>query len=285
MRWTNYHGHCEYCDGKGTMEDYILKAIELKMAAIGISSHAPLPFPTKWTMPAYRLNDYFKELQRLKNKFIDRINVYSSLEVDYIPGLVSPADDKFNNGSLDYIIGSVHFVDQFSDGTYWAIDGSLDEFKRGLNDIFNGDIKLAVKRYYTLQREMVEHYTPTIIGHMDKIKMYNNIFNLFDENESWYLDELYKTFELIKEKGVIVEINTKAYYRDDHLFPGAEHFAKMRELGIPVTINSDVHHPDKLLNGFGEIAGLLAQNGYTQVRELIKGEWEDVAFSKDGIEI
>lgn len=274
MRWTNYHGHCEYCDGKGTIESYITKGIELGMPSLGISSHAPVPFPTDWTMPAYRLSEYIDEIKHYKEKYKNEIDVYTALEVDYIPDLISPTSKVIKDLDLDYTVGSVHFVGQFDDGEHWAIDGPADEFKRGLNEIFKGDIKRVVKRFYELQRDMIEHHTPTIIGHVDKIKMHNKSFGLFDESEQWYLDEVNSTLELIKQKGVIVEINTKAYYRDGHLFPGPEHFKKLQELNIPITINSDAHDPDKLLNGFEEVAELLLKAELSQVSVLDDGNWK-----------
>ncbi|MCU4158046.1 histidinol-phosphatase [Carboxylicivirga sp. A043] len=281
MGWTNYHGHCDYCDGQGKIEDYIQKAIELKMDAIGISSHAPVPFPTDWTMPAYKLEDYLKELEGLKEKYKGQINVYKALEVDYIPGLASPKHEKIVDANLDYTVGSVHYIGQMNDGTHWAVDAPADEFKKGLIETFKGDIKRAACKYYELQREMLEQATPDIIGHMDKIKMHNLTFNLFNESDKWYVDEVHKTLELVKKKGVIVEINTKAYYRDGHLFPGPEHFDKIKELDIPITINSDAHHPDKLTNAFEEVEAMLLKAGFTHFVELVDGQWCEVAIVAD----
>lgn len=283
MGWTNYHGHCEYCDGQEKIEEYITKAIELKMNTIGISSHAPVPFPTDWNMPAFKLNDYLEEVESLKKKYKDQINVYKSLEVDYIPGLASPKAEMIIQANLDYTVGSVHFIGQMNDGTHWAVDAPADEFLKGLEETFNGDIKRAAKRYYELQREMIELGTPDIIGHMDKVKMHNKAFKLFNESDQWYIDEVNKTLELIKEKGVIVEINTKAYYRDGHLFPGPEHFGKIKELNIPITINSDAHHPDRLTNAFSEVAQMLIEAGFTHTTELVEGEWKEVILSPEGI--
>jgi histidinol-phosphatase (PHP family) len=283
MGWTNYHGHCEYCDGQGKIEDYVQKAIELKMSAIGISSHAPVPFPTDWNMPKYKLSDYLNEVDQLKAKYKGQIEVYKSLEVDYIPDMISPKSDLIIKSDLDYTVGSVHFIGQLKDGTHWAVDAPVDEFKQGLEETFNGDIKAAARKYYELQREMIADTTPDIIGHMDKIKMHNKALKLFDEQAQWYLDEVHQTLELIKEKGVIVEINTKAYFRDGHLFPGPEHFAKLKELNIPITINSDAHHPDRLTNAFEEVAQMLVDAGFTHTSELVDGRWQTVALSPEGI--
>lgn len=283
MRWTNYHGHCEYCDGKGAIEDYVIKAIDLKMAAIGLSSHAPVPFYTDWNMPGDKLTAYLEEVETIKQKYKGQITVLKSMEVDFIPDILSPAHATIKNSHLDYVVGSIHFVDQIKDGTHWAIDGPADEFKQGLKEIFDDDIKKAVLRYYELTREMIRTAKPDIIGHMDKIKMHNKTFNLFDEEESWYKDEVRQTMELIAAEGVIVEINTKAFYRSGLLFPGPEHFKLLRELDIPVTINSDAHHPDKLTNGFEEVAHLLKENGIHHLHEFVDGRWQAVEFQKEGI--
>lgn len=285
MRWTNYHGHCEYCDGKGRIEDYVIKAIELKMATIGISSHAPVPFETNWTMPIGNLPGYLQEVAFLKDKYKDEIEVLRSLEVDYIPDTISPKASFIDESSLDYVVGSIHFVDQFEDGQHWAIDGSFAEFEKGLNEIFNGDIKAVVKRYFELEREMILHACPDIVGHMDKIKMHNKTKLLFDEKAQWYVDEVHKTLELIAEKGAVVEINTKAFKRNGLLFPGREHFDTLKKLNIPITINSDAHHPDKLINGFNEVAEMLLEQSIDQLHEFHEGKWVPVAFEKEGIVI
>jgi len=50
MNLTNFHSHCDFCDGKAPMEEFVTNAIEMGFTAYGISSHSPLPFPTQWNM-------------------------------------------------------------------------------------------------------------------------------------------------------------------------------------------------------------------------------------------
>ena len=272
MRWRNYHGHCDYCDGRASIKEFIDAAIEFDMSAIGISSHAPVPFETFWTMPAERLDDYINELKRHKKTYEGKIEVLTSLEVDYIPGITGPASEMIRELPLDYIIGSIHFMGQLENGEYWAIDGPFEEFVKGVNEIFDGDIKKVVKEYYRLEREMIETSVPDIIGHMDKIKMHNEKADLFDEKEQWYVDEIEQTFELIKKKEVIVEINTKSLNKG-LLYPGQEYFSRLKELDIPVTVNSDAHDPFNLINGFEEAVEMLKAAGFDHVHEFIGGEW------------
>ena len=276
MRWANYHGHCNYCDGKGKIEDYVVNAIEFGMDAIGISSHAPVPFETTWTMRPEKLTAYLSEIKDLKEKYKDDIVVLTSLEVDYIPGLAGPVSELIKSSNLDYVIGSIHFMGTFDDGEHWAIDGSFNDFLKGLHEIYNDDMKKVVSDFYSLQRDMVTSSAPDIIGHMDKIKMHNLKREMFDESSVWYRDELRHTLEVIKEYGTIVEINTKAFPAKGMLFPGRESFSWLKELRIPVTINSDAHTPGDLLNGFREVAAMLQEAGIEYLHEFIDGRWKAV---------
>ncbi len=283
MSWTNYHGHCKYCDGNGEIEDYILQAISNNMPVIGISSHAPVPFDCFWTMKPESLEEYIKDIKNCRNKYSNKIEVLTSLEIDYIPNVTGTNSPLINKVSLDYIIGSIHFVDHFNGGEPWNIDGNVQDFKRGLEEIFNGDIVAAVKRFYQLNREMISTQDIDIIGHFDKIKMHNVDKPLFKENEAWYIEEVEKTLDLIKDKGVIVEINTKSYEKNGLLFPGVEMFPLLFKRSIPVTINSDAHFANKLEVGYSYVAEKLYEAGYRTMREYKNGLWQDIEFNKDGL--
>jgi len=283
MSWTNYHGHCHYCDGKGEPEAYVKWAIEAKMRALGFSSHAPVPFESFWNMPHERLDSYLTEIECLKSKYADNITIHKSLEVDYIDGLMGPRTEFINSLNLDYVIGSVHFLARRENGEYWAIDGSFDSFTTGLREIFGDDIKKAVREFYYLQKQMVIHQTPDIIGHLDKIKMHNKHQILFDEAASWYRDEVRDILETISRTNCIVEINTKSYGRNGLLFPGEEYFKWLKELKIPVVINSDAHFPEHLLDGFKEVAGMLNYHGIHEVVVLQNRSWNSCSFDENGL--
>src|SRR5882724_10861807 len=109
--WLNFHTHSTYCDGKSTLEEIIVKAKGFQMGGVGFSSHAPLPFDCLWCMKQRQLSDYLNKIATLKTSNPE-IQIYSGLEVDYIPNIIGPAD--FSN-VVDYTIGSIHFVDNFKD--------------------------------------------------------------------------------------------------------------------------------------------------------------------------
>ena len=285
MSWTNYHGHCNYCDGYGEIETYIKQAIKNKMRIIGISSHAPVPFECSWTIKKEDLSKYAREIGALKEKYKSDIEVLTSLEIDYIPGTAGPEFPILDGINLDYKIGSIHFVDKFANGDHWEmLDGGYELFVKGLDEIFDGDIERLVKRFFQLNREMVQTQAFDIIGHVDKIKSMNQIKTLFDEKSDWYQKEIEETLECIASNGVIMEINTKSFDREGLLFPGTDWFPLMFDKGIGVTINSDAHFPDKLEVGYGYAAEELYKAGYRCLKEFKDGGWIDVGFDKNGIQ-
>ena len=110
MNLTNYHSHTLYCDGRAGMEDFIRFAISRGFTSYGISSHAPLPFPTHWTMEWDRMDDYLDEFTRMKEKYASEIELAVGLEIDYLNEDSNPSVRRFQELPLDYRIGSVHLL-------------------------------------------------------------------------------------------------------------------------------------------------------------------------------
>ena len=130
--WSNFHMHCNYCDGKAEMIEYVQQAKSMGMLSIGFSSHAPVNFPCLWCMKAENLSSYLRPIETLKAS-IPGIEIYKGLEVDFIPGIISAENFRKD---LDYTIGSIHFVDRYPDGRPWEIDGMHTAFLDGLEKIF-----------------------------------------------------------------------------------------------------------------------------------------------------
>lgn len=287
MSWTNYHSHCHYCDGKYGPEQYIVSAIEKGLIAYGYSSHAPVPFETVWTMKKEKAPAYVAEIHQLKEKYKGDIQVYCGLEVDYIPHVTGPKSKAIIGLGLDYTVGSVHFVEYFPDGKGWEIDGSHQLFLDGLHQIFKGDSKKAVTRYFELTRQMVEQECPDVIGHIDKIKIQDEEGRLFSQQADWYQQEIDKTLDVIAQTGAIIEVNTRGIYKKKtrETYPGKQILEKIFQLGIPVTINSDCHHPDEITASFEEAAALLTGIGFKQVKVLLDGQWQGVELSRRGLKV
>lgn len=279
--WVNFHMHSHYCDGKGTLPEYVAAARAQGMPAIGFSSHAPVPFECVWCMQANRLEDYLTAVESLK-KLTPDIELYKGLEVDFIPNIISPRDFAQR---LDYTVGSVHFVDAFPDGRPWEIDGLHTLFLDGLHVIFNSDIRAVIRRYYELTRQMVQTSPPDVVGHLDKIKIQNIDNKFYSEDDEWYVDEIDRTIDAIAESGSIVEVNTRGLYQKKTTtpYPSPWILERLYSNRIPVTLSSDAHHMPDITNRFDEAAALLLDIGYKHLSILIKGKWQPVSFNAHGI--
>src|SRR5688572_32376969 len=117
-------------------------------------------------MAAERFPEYLDQISAIQRT--TGIEIYKGLEVDFISGKTGPANFRPH---LDFTIGSVHFTDTDSSGSYLEIDGLHAEFLQRLESLYNNDIRAAVMRYYELTREMLDTDCPEVLGHMDKIKI------------------------------------------------------------------------------------------------------------------
>ncbi|OHX66155.1 histidinol-phosphatase [Flammeovirga pacifica] len=279
--WTNFHSHSHFCDGKSSLEEHVIAAIEQNVKSFGFSSHSPVPFSTTWNMEMGRLGEYIKETKRLKEKYKDQIQLYTGLEVDF----VSQKCGVHNFPQLDYTVGSVHFVDKFEDGTYWEIDNTKTIFERGLQEIFGGNIQRAFKRYYDLSMEMLEEDTPDVLGHMDKFKMHNSTGNWFSEDEEWYKKMVLEYLRVIQESGVIVEINTRGFYKgySKDFYPSNWIIKELIDRKVPISLNSDSHTTFEITKGFKEVAQLLLSLGLKEIYCLWNNEWQPFALKENGV--
>lgn len=264
---TNHHTHSLYSDGSSQPEDYIVEAIAKGFDIIGFTEHSPLPFETKFSFRQENKEEYIALMQNLKQKYSSQISIYSGMEMDYIPGISENFSRTKADYKLDYLIGSVHLIKSENNAGLWFIDGpDFEIYDQGLNDLFGGDIKKAVTAYYYQLNEMIETQQIDVVGHLDKIKMHNRD-RFFKEDESWYKALVSETLELIQDRDIIVEINTRGIYkqRSETTFPGFDILKQIKVLRIPVMVNSDAHKPHELDSAFDQAFLLLKEAGIDEV--------------------
>lgn len=278
MIYSNFHTHSKYSDGKEEMSAYCQKAIDLGFHSLGFSDHAPVKFNNSFSIHPEKLSAYFEEVEKMKKIYEGKLNVFLSLEADYIPGYTYDFDEFRKQADIDYIIGSIHLVFNKENEKAWFIDGGNQEvWDDGLEKIFNGDIKLGVRSFFEQNMEMIETQNPDILGHMDKIKMHNKE-RLFSKEDKWYMDLIEACLLSIKKHNVVIEVNTRGLYKGRcmELFPSPFIVAKAQKMGIPIMLNSDAHHSDHL-NGAYEIAiEGLKQAGIQSLVEYTKQGWISV---------
>lgn len=264
---SNHHTHSLYSDGSSQPEEYITEAIAKGFHILGFTEHSPLPFENSFSFRKENKDEYIALMQNLKQKYNSQIAVYSGMEMDYIPGMSENFGKVKAEYKLDYLIGSVHLVRLENNSELWFTDGpNYETYDKGLNELFAGDIKKAVTRYYHQLNEMIENQHIDIIGHFDKIKMHNRD-RFFTEDESWYVSLVSETLDLLQDRDIIVEVNTRGIYkqRSETTYPGLDILKQIKSLRIPVMVNSDAHKPHELDLAFEQAYSLLKEAGIDEV--------------------
>jgi histidinol-phosphatase (PHP family) len=236
-------------------------------------------------MPADKLPEYLAEMARIKTAYSGKIEVFTGLEIDYIDGLWGYRSSGLEKLPLDFTIGSIHYIGQFPDGSYFCFDGQPETFFKGIELLYENDFHKAITSYFHAIDRMIEVDRPDIIGHMDKIKMHNFFHPYLNEEDPWYIDLVEETLELIRQKGCMVEVNTRGLYKHNPplLYPGKWILEKIRKKKIPVLINSDAHHPGEIASAFPYVAEILLGIGFKSLRVLRDGSWQDSAFNQEGL--
>ncbi|MFV0471883.1 MAG: histidinol-phosphatase [Paludibacteraceae bacterium] len=271
---TNYHSHNVFCDGRASMETFVQFAIAKGLKQYGFSSHSPLPFHTSWNMDLDNLPYYKQEFKRLKNKYLKDIDLKIGLEMDYIPDFFGATNNNlYQTDDLDYMIGSVHYLDKLPSGSFFSIDGNFYDFQKGVDLLYDGDIKALTNRFFGAVRDMIEEGGFNIVGHMDKISLNGRNYKEFDIQDKQYIQNISEILQLIKNKGIILEINTKSFLEKGLTYPDIRFFPLISELKIPIVVSSDCHYPDKICDGFEPVYKILKEAKLNELMELKGKIW------------
>ncbi len=281
---TNYHTHCEFCDGKATAAVMAQTARDHGFSILGFSSHAPLPFDTAWNLRLARLPEYVDTIRALGRQHAPDMQVLVGLEVDYIEGLCGPADGKFRDAGLDYTIGSTHYVtpggvagpESLVPGPTgnppfgFTVDESEPRFERDLAHFYGGDIQRLVDDYYAAVAASVKAGGFDILGHMDLIRKNNGGQSRFNEGSERYRAAVMQVVDALPGTGIIVEINTGGMARGktDTPYPSLWILKELKARSVPVCVNADAHAPEHLLAHRDAGLRLAAEAGYRELTAI-----------------
>ena len=259
MSLSSYHTHSTYSDGKNTLEEMVLSAIEKGCREIGFSDHAPMQFRCDWSARAEKIENYKKEVTALKEKYKGKIDIFLGIEQDYYS---TPAS------GYDYIIGSVHFV--YKDGEYIPVDISADEVKAYIDRLYDGDVYGYCEDYFKLVKDIYSVTKCQIIGHFDLVTKFNERMPLIDINHPRYIKAVDNALESLLKTNAIFEVNTGAISRGYRTtpYPDERTMEIIAKSGKPFVITSDTHNKDTVTFNFEEQEKALSKKGYKYIKSL-----------------
>lgn len=284
VKKANFHTHTTFCDGRSSAEEMVQSAIAKGFDLLGFSSHCMYPFSSSWHIPVNNVEAYCAEIRRLKEACKDKIEIRLGFEADYIPDITCPDKNAdYRDFQPDFLIGSVHYI--VKEGGNFTVDDSADTVRANIAKFYtrNGDWSTLDSRsyvhdYFEAERLMLEKGNFDIIGHPDLIRMRNCRLGIFNENDSFYKEEVKLTADAIARAGVIAEINTGAIARGnmDALYPSDYFLGLLFERGVPVCINSDAHDAINLDAAFDRAAETAKKTGYKELSYPSAGRIEHI---------
>ena len=257
----NLHSHTQFCDGRAEMARFVEAAVAAGIKHLGFTPHSPIPIESPCNMKQEDVAPYIKEFNRLKEEYAGKINLYLSMEIDYLGKLWGASHEFFSEIPLDYKLSSIHFIPSQDDGTLIDVDGSPSGFIQKLHKYFHDDIHYVVDTFYSHTLDMIEAGGFDMIGHFDKIGFNASNYRPGIEDEAWYKKHIDNVIDALRSLDIVVEINTKAWNPPvgatpdevkayhPRLFPSPHVIRRLYEAGMPIAVNSDVHYPDRITFG------------------------------------
>jgi histidinol-phosphatase (PHP family) len=270
------HTHTFFCDGKDDVETYCRRAWEKGYHSLGFSAHGPVTRKTgltnDWNLPEDRLEAYLDAVREARRRWEGKLRVYLGLEVDYIGGLMGPADRDYRDLALDYLIGSVHYIIP-PHAAPFTVDGSREELDRGLKEGFGGNGEALARCYWDQVAAMIRAGGFDILGHADLIKKNNRPSGtagaFFDPAGPDYLRRIGEIAALAGEaarSGMVVEVNTGGLNRGkvNETYPSPAMLRLFRAERIPAIITADAHRARDLDGHYGDALEVMRRAGYTE---------------------
>ncbi|RXJ80285.1 histidinol-phosphatase HisJ [Arcobacter sp. F2176] len=258
---VDLHNHTTLCNhATGTMEEYVKKAIELGIDEFGFSEHAPMDFDEEYRLNISQKDYYENEVKKLQDKYKKQIKILLAYEVDFMQNIKML--DEILNAKVDYLIGSVHFLDG------WGFDNP--EF---IGKYENNDIDKIWQDYFDTVQALAKSKYFDIVGHIDLIK----IFKYLPKKDIKTIAK--DALKEIKKSNMAIEVNAAGLRKPiKEIYPSKDILELVYELDIPITLSSDAHSVDQIGFKYEEVISYVKSFGFTKVATYEKRERMLVSF-------
>lgn len=243
---VDLHNHTPLCNhAEGKIEEYVEAAIAKGTKIFGFSDHAPMNFDPEYRMKFEDMQSYEVHVRDAKERYKEKIEILLGYEVDYLPGHM---DERVLYADVDYLIGSVHFIDG------WGFDNP--EF---IGQYEHEDIDVIWQKYFDAIEAMAKTKLFDIVGHLDLIK----VFKFMPKKD---IKSIAKNALLaIKENDMVLEINVAGYRKPvGEAYPSQELLEEAYKLGIDITLSSDAHKPEQVGLHNNKVIAMAKEIGYQE---------------------
>jgi len=237
----DYHihalSHGEFKPDAEWYREYLLRAAAMGIKEIGFSEHDEY-----WQLVK---PDFIRSLGL---EFPD-MQIKIGLETEFRHVEEPELRNFLTHGSLDYVIGSVHFLGE------WNFDHPdfRDRF-----DCY--PIDEIYQQYFAEVAALIKSQAFDIVGHIDIIKIWGVRPS---KSIRSYLQPL---ISALRQSGMSVEINSAGWRKPvGETYPGPALIDMLYAASIPITLGSDAHHPDQVGWELERCRSLARQAGYRKL--------------------
>jgi len=244
---ADYHIHTTLCrHAEGEMEAYVRAARRNGLKEIGFSDHAPVldQYDPVHRMAWEEFPVYVDAVLKLRETYPD-ITIRLGVEADYYPGFEHSLETLLRRYPVEYVIGSVHFM-----------DGEA-VFRRGDTFPDPKENEAFVRKYFDRLTRGVQSGLFDVLAHTDVIKWdFPDFGELIEASAA-------RLFESVVRAGMAIELNTSGLRKKPReMYPSFRILEMACRSRIPVVPGSDAHRPEEVAADFKKAMDLLNTCGH-----------------------
>lgn len=229
---------------RGSLESILDAYVRRKFAWVGITEHMP-PVHARFMYPEEaaagesvqslrrRFGRYMAACRRLQKDYSDRIRIYVGFETEAFSGALQSAMELCREYRPDYIVGSVHHVNDV------GFDLSPEAYRTAVEKA--GGIDELYRRYFDRQYEVITRLRPQVVGHFDLVRIYDPEYRsrLAQANLQ---EPLQRNLNAIRQLGLALDVNMRAFLKGfAEPYPAIPILERAIDLGIALLPGDDSH--------------------------------------------
>ena len=270
LDYVSVHGgHSgQFCNhAEDSLEEIIREYINKKFTWVGITEHAPAykeellytDQKAAGLSPEFlfdRFGRYMQECRRLQKKYSSEITIYPAMEIETYSGYETFVPHLIKTFKPDYIVGSVHFVNDLN------FDYSQEMYAKAAVSV--GGIDKLYEAYFDIQYGMIKFLKPAVVGHFDLIRIFDPEYRERMEKPSIRL-KIERNLALVKELNLILDFNLRALVKGaDEPYITGSILETVKEYDINIAPGDDSHGVSNVGNYMDDGIALLGKYGFSK---------------------
>jgi len=249
---------------RDSLESILEEYIRQGFAWVGIAEHMPPPhaqfmYPEEAAAGEtvqslrQRFDRYWTSGRRLQKQLAERIRIFVGFETESYAGGLRAAQALRDEYRPDYIVGSVHHVENI------GFDLSPESYRMAAKEA--GGVDALYRRYFDRQYELITRLQPQIIGHFDLIRIFDPDYRSRMQKPA-IQKKVQRNLEAIRQRDLAIDVNVRAYSKGfDEPYPAVMILQPAIALGIPLLPGDDSHDIQSVGAGLTDCLQLLQALG------------------------